>query len=190
MSHGTSYLEESSLLALIMALTMAGRTAEAVELHGAVQDSLPAMRTRLPTRTLAIYDDALERARESLGPRTFARRIAAGGLHTWSSALSLAERRATELAGQTIPLAAANSSTAVRSGSVPEDNSKSLSRREIEVLRLIVSGCSNKDVASSLNLRPKTVMHYASSLYRKLEVKGRAQAVAVAWDQGFLETKS
>ena len=186
---GTSFLEESSLLVLIIALTMAGRTGEAVELHGAVQDSLPAVRTRLPARTLAIYDTALDKARASLGRSTFDRRIASGALHTWSSALSLAEKRATEIAGQTIP-ATVNSSTAVRSETVLGDNSNSLSRREIEVLRLIASGCSNKDVASSLNLRPKTVMHYTSSLYRKLEVNGRAQAVAVGWDRGFLETKS
>jgi ATP/maltotriose-dependent transcriptional regulator MalT len=170
---GTPCLEESRLLALVIALTMAGRTTEAVELHGAVQDSLPALRKRLPARTLAIYETAVDRARESLGPRAFGRRIAGGSLHTWSSTLSLAEKRGTELAGHTIPTTA-NSSIAVRSGSVPGDNAQSLSRREIEVLRLIASGCSNKDVASSLNLRPKTVTHHASSLFRKLEVKGRA----------------
>jgi predicted ATPase/DNA-binding CsgD family transcriptional regulator len=182
---GTWYLEEMGLLALVVALTLAGRTAEAVELHGAIQDALPGI--RLPARVFAIYDTALARARESLGPSAFDRRLAAGALHTWSSALSLAEKRATELAGQTIP-ATANSSANGGRQTLPERNERSLSRREVEVLRLIASGCSNKDVASSLHLRPKTVMHYTSSLYRKLEVRGRAQAVAVAWDRGLLET--
>jgi predicted ATPase/DNA-binding CsgD family transcriptional regulator len=185
---GTWYLEELSLFALVVALTVAGRTAEAVELHGAIRDALPATLARLPSRVLAIYDTALDRARDSLGSSAFDSWVAAGALHTWDSGVSLAEKRATELAGRTIP-ATANSSDDGGSETVPGCNETSLSRREIEVLRLIASGCSNKDVASSLNLRPKTVMHYTSSLYRKLEVRGRAQAVAVAWDRGLLETK-
>jgi predicted ATPase/DNA-binding CsgD family transcriptional regulator len=185
---GTWYLEEFGLFTLVVALTMAGRTAEAVELHGAIQDALPGIRSRLPDRVFTIYDLALDRARDSLGQTEFDCRMAAGALHTWSSALSLAEKRATEQAGQTIPATAgAFAGRASETVPVPGGNERSLSRREIEVLRLIASGCSNKDVASSLNLRPKTVMHYTSSLYRKLEVRGRAQAVAVAWDRGLLE---
>jgi len=182
---GTSYLEESALLALVVALVMSGGTKEAVELHGAFQDVLPVVRTRLPVRTLEVYDAALVKARDSLGSRTFERLIAKGALRTWSSAVALAEKRATELADQSTP----TTDTAAISPTTPAGDAQAvLSRREIEVLRLIASGCSNKDVATSLHLRPKTVMHYTSNLYRKLEVSGRAQAVAVAWDRGLLET--
>jgi DNA-binding NarL/FixJ family response regulator len=62
-----------------------------------------------------------------------------------------------------------------------------LSRRELGVLRLIASGCSNKEVAAALDLRTKTVAHYASALYRNLGVHGRAEAVATAWRRGLLQ---
>ena len=53
-----------------------------------------------------------------------------------------------------------------------------LTAREIEVLRELADGGTNKDVAAALGIRPKTVMHHAASIYRKLHVRGRGEAVA------------
>ena len=62
-----------------------------------------------------------------------------------------------------------------------------LSHRELQALELISTGASNKEIASQLNLRPKTVMHYTSSLYRKLGVRSRAEAVSAGWNHGLLK---
>lgn len=51
-----------------------------------------------------------------------------------------------------------------------------LSEREREVLSLIASGSTNKEIAERLYLSPHTVKEHASSLYRKLGVKNRAEA--------------
>lgn len=51
-----------------------------------------------------------------------------------------------------------------------------LSKREREVLRLIASGSTNKEIAKRLFLSPHTVKEHASALYRKLGVKNRAEA--------------
>ena len=51
-----------------------------------------------------------------------------------------------------------------------------LSQREREVLALIASGQTNREIAAHLFLSPHTVKEHASSLYRKLGVKNRAEA--------------
>jgi DNA-binding NarL/FixJ family response regulator len=51
-----------------------------------------------------------------------------------------------------------------------------LSSREREVVRLIAAGATNREIAERLYLSPHTVKEHASSLYRKLGVKNRAEA--------------
>ena len=51
-----------------------------------------------------------------------------------------------------------------------------LSDREREVLTLIASGATNREIAERLFLSPHTVKEHASAVYRKLGVKNRAEA--------------
>ncbi len=53
-----------------------------------------------------------------------------------------------------------------------------LSRRESEVLSLLVNGLSNRAIADQLVVGEETVKTHLRSIYRKLDVKDRAQAVA------------
>ncbi len=62
-----------------------------------------------------------------------------------------------------------------------------LSLREIEVLKLIASGCSNQDIAGELVISEKTVKRHISNIYGKLGVKNRTQAVALGREQKLLE---
>ena len=55
-----------------------------------------------------------------------------------------------------------------------------LSDRELEVLRLIVAGCSNREIAEQLVLAVSTVKWYANTIYAKLQVKSRTRAIARA----------
>jgi DNA-binding NarL/FixJ family response regulator len=59
-----------------------------------------------------------------------------------------------------------------------------LSQRESEVLQLMVSGLSNRAIAQRLFVGEETVKSHTRSIYRKLEVGERAQAVAVALREG------
>jgi DNA-binding NarL/FixJ family response regulator len=61
-------------------------------------------------------------------------------------------------------------------GRQEEAPSTPLSAREREVLTLIASGATNREIAERLYLSPHTVKEHASSLYRKLGVKNRAEA--------------
>lgn len=53
-----------------------------------------------------------------------------------------------------------------------------LSDRELEVLRLIAAGQSNDEIAQTLTIAMSTVKWYVNTLYGKLHVKTRAQAIA------------
>jgi LuxR family maltose regulon positive regulatory protein len=57
-----------------------------------------------------------------------------------------------------------------------------LSNRELEILELLADGCSNQDVAEQLIIAVGTVKAHTVSIYRKLNVNSRMQAVARARD--------
>jgi LuxR family maltose regulon positive regulatory protein len=61
-----------------------------------------------------------------------------------------------------------------------------LTERELEVLRLIGEGHSNQDIATALVITINTVKKHASSIYGKLGVHSRTQAVVRAQELGLL----
>jgi len=61
-----------------------------------------------------------------------------------------------------------------------------LSDREIEVLKLIAAGLSNKEIAEQLVIAEGTAKNHVSNILSKLEARDRAQAVARAKELGVL----
>jgi two-component system response regulator DesR len=61
-----------------------------------------------------------------------------------------------------------------------------LSEREQEVLEAIASGATNREIAGTLYLSPHTIKEHTSSLYRKLGVRNRAEAVQKAQRIGLI----
>ena len=55
-----------------------------------------------------------------------------------------------------------------------------LTRREVEVLRLLGEGHTNAEIAKRLFISPKTVEHHVARIYRKLDVHSRSQAATYA----------
>jgi two-component system response regulator DegU len=64
---------------------------------------------------------------------------------------------------------------------------KELSDREVKVLQYVADGMSNKEIADKLMISEKTVKAHLRSIFRKLEVGDRAQAVAYAMRKGLVE---
>ena len=62
-----------------------------------------------------------------------------------------------------------------------------LSRRELEVLKLIVEGYSNPEIAEQLNLSVNTVKTYVRSIMNKLMVSDRVQAAVTALRSGIVQ---
>jgi DNA-binding NarL/FixJ family response regulator len=69
---------------------------------------------------------------------------------------------------------------------VREPRSESLSTRELEVLRLVARGTSNREIATELFISEATVKTHLTHIYAKLNVKDRAAAVATAYDKHLL----
>ncbi len=59
-----------------------------------------------------------------------------------------------------------------------------LSTREIEVLRLLAAGQSNRRIAHALCLSPRTVQRHVANVYLKIGAHCRAEATAYALDHG------
>jgi DNA-binding NarL/FixJ family response regulator len=64
-----------------------------------------------------------------------------------------------------------------------------LSQREREVLRLVVAGCENSEIARRLHLSASTIKHYVSSTLEKLGVENRIQAAVLAVRLGLVDDR-
>lgn len=62
-----------------------------------------------------------------------------------------------------------------------------LTDREIEVLKLIAKGCSNKLVADRLNISEDTVKGHVRNILEKLKANDRTHAVTIALHRGYFE---
>jgi DNA-binding NarL/FixJ family response regulator len=136
-----------------------------------------------PTRVVIVANDDDER-------KVFeALRLGASGYLLESSAApALADHLVRAREGEFVidPTIATRIATRVASGHSPSwpGAELGLSRREGEVLQLLVSGRSNRSIAEQMVLGSETVKTHLRSIYRKMGVTNRAQAVATAIRQG------
>jgi DNA-binding NarL/FixJ family response regulator len=63
---------------------------------------------------------------------------------------------------------------------------EALSEREVEVLKLIAQGKSNKEIAGALIISEGTVKSHGKSIFAKMNVRSRAEAVAEAGRRGLI----
>jgi DNA-binding NarL/FixJ family response regulator len=73
-------------------------------------------------------------------------------------------------------------STRILAGSRPDD----LTPRELDVLRHLALGRSNKDIATELSIGEETVKSHVGHLLAKLQVENRAQAIVQALKRGLV----
>lgn len=61
-----------------------------------------------------------------------------------------------------------------------------LTKREVEILRLLASGYNNREIANAFQVAEGTVKNHVSNILAKLEVRDRTRAVLKALEQGYL----
>jgi putative nucleotidyltransferase with HDIG domain len=83
-------------------------------------------------------------------------------------------------------VAAVLQAAGLRGGAAPRAFPAGLTAREVEVLRLVARGHSNKAIAAQLQLSPKTVGHHVGHVYAKAGVSTRAAAALFAVEHGLL----
>lgn len=121
---------------------------------------------------------------------------AAQGLHNALAGRSIARLTATELdevwrTGRTLSLdEAVNEALAVTAefqSTAPITSQHPLTSREIEVLRLIAEGHSNRAIAETLSLSERTVEHHVTHILAKLDLDSRTAAATFAVRQGMMD---
>jgi predicted ATPase/DNA-binding CsgD family transcriptional regulator len=70
--------------------------------------------------------------------------------------------------------------------SLPREAASGLTQRELDVLRLLVEGHSDREIAEALFIGARTVQTHVANLFAKLRVNARAEAAAVAVRRGLV----
>jgi DNA-binding NarL/FixJ family response regulator len=98
-------------------------------------------------------------------------------------------RRAAVIARQlgAVPLAEEAAGLTRRAGAGPDAGGAGLTARELEVLRLVATGQSNREIAAALFISPKTASVHVSNILGKLGAATRTEAAARAHELGLLD---
>ena len=111
----------------------------------------------------------------------------AAALATARRALGEAAGEAAVAAGQSLPLfeaveLAMSVAEAIQADPIAAGGAAGprLDRREVEVLRMVATGQSDREIAEVLFISPRTVQAHLTSIYGKLDVKTRTAAAAAA----------
>ncbi len=64
-----------------------------------------------------------------------------------------------------------------------------LTKRELEILKLVSKGMLNKEIASQLNISERTVKNHISNIFKKIDVSDRTQAAVFAIKNGVVDIK-
>jgi HD-GYP domain-containing protein (c-di-GMP phosphodiesterase class II) len=105
----------------------------------------------------------------------------------FDAAAAARELNAMATAGALCPDAVAAVVNADREPERRRARPSALSDREVEVLRLVARGLTNKEVASALGISTKTAGHHLQHIFEKLGVTTRAAATMVAMQRGLVE---
>jgi DNA-binding NarL/FixJ family response regulator len=62
-----------------------------------------------------------------------------------------------------------------------------LSEREIDVIRRVATGLSNKEIGAHLSISEQTVKTYMKSILSKLDANDRSHAITIALERGFID---
>jgi DNA-binding NarL/FixJ family response regulator len=97
-------------------------------------------------------------------------------------------RRAAPIAQQlgAAPLAAQIADLTRRAGTDGDEDDPGLTGRELEVLRLVAAGQSNREIAATLVISPKTASVHVSNILAKLGAATRTEAAVKAHELGVI----
>jgi DNA-binding CsgD family transcriptional regulator len=206
--HAVAGADEGTRRRLLPALVEVELAAADVDAARRAADDLDALRRTAPTPMLnAVTEAAAARVAFAGGDAAGARDAATAAIASWTAlAVPYEAARCRVLRGRVLlahgdhVAAAADLDAARRAlaelGAGPalaEVNellglrtTGSLTDREVEVLRLVSTGLTNRAIADRLTLSEKTVARHLANIYGKLGLSSRAAATAYAYENGLI----
>ncbi len=155
-----------------------GRAYVAAQLLGAAETLRESIGVLVYPVYLASYERTKALVRATLGGRDF--------LTAWTEGRSLTPQQALAVQEQALLQAPTPPRPAVTPPPSPSIASAGLTARELEVLRLLVQGQTDAQIAEQLVISPRTVNRHTTSIYSKLGVSSRAAAVRTAFERHLL----
>jgi DNA-binding CsgD family transcriptional regulator len=158
--------------------TLAAARAEpeqAARLFGAAEALRDALGHAFTLPERAAFERGADAARAALAPATFATAETAGQALSLDQAVTEASRFLSSVATPARP--ARTTSTVTAAGLTP---------RELDVLRLLVVGQSNPQIAEALFISPRTATTHVTNILAKLGVTSRTEAAARAIREGLV----
>ena len=180
---GSTWIMGESLWGLASVARSQKRLERAVRLYGAANALLNAIGAPGPPAIRAVIEQSLAAARAELGEEAFAAAWAAGRAMPVDEAVAEALRKdeGGRMKDEEVPIAGAPASSLIPHPSSFPDG---LTAREVEVLRLIAAGKSNREIAAALVISLNTVLHHVSHILDKTGVANRTEAAAYATRHG------
>jgi predicted ATPase/DNA-binding CsgD family transcriptional regulator len=172
LSIGDVQADVDAVLTTVMLLSSIGKHQAAAFFEGTIADTLPTFEARMLPRHRELHRRAVEDVAQAIGPDGLAREMHKGARLTLTDGVRDALGRVRTLEQR---LAADASTT-------PDD----LTPRQQEILRLVATGSTNKEIARKLGISPKTVMHHLSSVFQVAGVRTRTEATIWAREHGLV----
>jgi excisionase family DNA binding protein len=152
-----------------------GHAETAARLYGAATVLRDELGLPVPAPQRAAHNAAVARVRAALGPAGFAASWDGGRSRPVAEVVGEADGFAARI-GQSAPTAPARSS----------EDGAGLSRREREVLALLVEGKGDREIAGALSISYRTVTNHVASILTKLDAPTRTAAATLAVRRGLV----
>ena len=174
----SSFLTAFAVFAAVEIAALKGDHELAARLHGRLLDSERLVDAVIPPDFATAHRSVVTGLRDALDADSFAAHVAEGATVPWTTLLRELD---SYLAGTAHP-----QPTTPASPATVHDHSRhpELTNRQHEVVKLLARGLTNKEIAQTLGITPKTVMHHTVAIYQTLGVRGRSETVAWAFQAG------
>ena len=174
----SSFLTAFAVFAAVEIAALNGDHELAARLHGRLLDSERLVNAVIPPDFATAHQSVVTGLRDALGADRFASQLAEGATVPWPSLLRELDSYLA-LTGDPQPTTPASPATVREQSRDP-----GLTNRQREVVKLLARGLTNKEIAQTLGITPKTVMHHTAAIYQSLGVRGRSETVAWAFQAG------
>jgi DNA-binding CsgD family transcriptional regulator len=164
------------------AALLLGAPASAARLLAAQEMGREAIRYPVRSSHRRMYDRTVAAVRSALDEEAFTAAWSAGRALMLDEAVG--EALALAQAGVTQEDTPQHANGRLSNAAAGPASHSGLSARELEVLRLLAAGRSNREIAETLVLSVRTVVHHVEHIYAKIGARKRADAVAYALRRG------